>query len=204
MKHRLRIWGEFACFTRPEFKVERVSYDVITPSSARAIFESILWNPLIQWNIEIIRVLNPIKWINIQRNEISARASKNKEIYIEEERVQRSSLFLKNPAYEIDASLKSISDDLKTEKKFNAMFQRRASKGQCFSQPYLGCREFSAYFKLLTENEISQPIPETKDLGPMLYDISYSEQDLPPLFFDAIMKDGEILIPAKNSSEIRG
>lgn len=203
MKHRLKIWGDFACFTRPEMKVERVSYDIITPSAARAIFEAILWNPLFQWHIETIRVLNPIKWINMQRNEISSRASRNKDLYIEDERVQRSSLFLKDAAYEIDAKLESFSHNLKLEKKFNEMFKRRATKGQCFSQPYLGCREFAAYFQLLKEKETCQPIPETRDLGWMLYDMNYSPKEITPLFFHATMQNGEITIPSKQSLEVR-
>lgn len=199
MKHRLKIWGDFACFTRPEMKVERVSYDVITPSAARAVFEAILWNPLIEWHIEMIQVLNPIKWINVRRNEIYSKASKNKEIYIEDERVQRSSLILKDAAYVIQARLESISKDPQTNKKFNKIFKRRASKGQCFSQPYLGCREFSSYFQLLAENEAPHPIKETQDLGWMLQDMVYTPKEIIPLFFHAVMNNGEIIVPEKTN-----
>ncbi len=204
MKHRLKVWGEFACFTRPEVKAERVSYDVITPSAARGVFEAILWNPQIQWNVELIQVLNPIKWIYLRRNEIASKAVDYKEIYIEEERVQRSSLFLKDTAYIIQASLKTYSNDPKLERKFNTIFKRRASKGQCFTQPYLGCRECSSYFQLLGPEEQLQPISETRDLGWMLYDMEYSQEEISPRFFPAVMKNGEIVVPFKSSSEIRG
>ncbi len=201
-KHRLKVWGEFACFTRPEMKVERVSYDVITPSASRAIFEAILWDPLFQWQIETIQVLNPVKWIGVRRNEISSKAACHKEFYIEEERVQRSSLFLKDPAYIIQASL--TSSNLNLERKFNSMFERRALKGQCFTQPYLGCREFSSYFQLLTEKDQYQPISKTSDLGWMLYDMDYSQKEISPRFFHAMMKNGEISVPQKTSAEILG
>lgn len=199
MKYRLKVWGDFACFTRPEMKVERVSYEIITPSAARSIFESILWSPEIQWHVEKIEVLNPIRWINVKRNEIASKASKNKDLYIEEERVQRSSLLLKDVAYVLHASLKVSSPEL--EKKFHSMFQRRASKGQCFTQPYLGCREFSAYFKLL-DQELYHPIAESRDLGWMLYDIDYTQKDLTPQFFSALMNQGKVVIPSRNSLEV--
>src|ERR1700733_12283481 len=145
----LEVWGDFACFTRPEMKVERVSYDVITPSSARSIFEAILWKPAIQWHIERIEILNPIKWVNLRRNEVSSRAStRKKEIFIEDEkeRVQRAGLFLKDVSYIIHGYFEIVSENLieNSPKKFEEMFERRALKGQCFMQPYLGCREFSA------------------------------------------------------------
>ncbi|MES2200514.1 MAG: type I-C CRISPR-associated protein Cas5c [Chlamydiota bacterium] len=202
MKHRLKVWGDFACFTRPEMKVERASYDIITPSAARAVFEAILWNPFMKWHIEMIQVLNPIKWVNIRRNEVSSKASKNKKIFIEDERVQRSSLLLKNVAYVIHAELELIEPNLKQEKKFNEMFKRRASKGQCFTQPYLGCREFSSYFQLLDEQEHCQPILENQDLGLMLYDMGYNKEEISPHFFYATMLKGNVLIPKGDSSEI--
>ena len=200
MKHRLKVWGDFACFTRPEIKTERVSYEIITPSAARGVFEAILWSPEIQWNVESIQVLNPIKWINVRRNEIASKAAEYKEIYIEEERVQRSSLILKDAAYVIEASLKSVAGDLNVEKKFNTIFKRRALKGQCFTQPYLGCREFSSYFQLLEENEQCQPISETRDLGLMLHDMEYSKNEVSSRFFFAVMKNGKVAVPFRNNS----
>lgn len=198
MKHRLEVWGDFACFTRPEMKVERVSYEVITPSAARAIFEAILWNPSIRWHIEKIQVLHPIKWINVRRNEISSKASPCKEICIEEERVQRSSLILKNPAYIIHAKLESLSNDSVEEKKFNSMFLQRALKGQCFTQPYFGCREFSCYFQLAKKQNSYQFIPESRDLGWMLYDMQYNSKEIIPLFFQAYMNNGEVVLPSRS------
>ena len=204
MKHRLKVWGDFACFTRPEIKTERVSYDIITPSAARGVFEAILWNPQIQWSIELIQVLNPIKRINIRRNEIGSKVVDQRALYIEEERVQRSSLFLKDVAYVIQARLQSFSDDLNLEKKFNSIFKRRASKGQCFAQPYLGCRVCSSYFQLLEPQQQYQTLEETRDLGWMLYDMKYDQEEIAPRFFSASMKNGEVLVPFKDSLEICG
>lgn len=149
----LKVKGDYACFTRPEMKVERVSYDVITPSSARSIFEAILWKPAIEWRIHKIEVLKPIKWVNIRRNEVGAvlpvgninKAMKGgalPALYIEENRQQRAGLFLKDVAYRIFASF-TLTDKAGTDEnsaKFAEMFKRRAKKGQCFNQPYLGCR----------------------------------------------------------------
>lgn len=207
-KFRLKVWGDFACFTRPEMKTERVSYDVITPSSARAIFEAILWKPALQWQIEKIEVVNPICWINLRRNEVKDKASRGKSnFYIEEERVQRAGLFLKNVAYVIDGSFQVKSEALKENpiKKYEEMFERRASQGQCFMQPYLGCREFSAYFQLISDKDDKvHPISETRDLGWMLYDMEYNKEEIKPKFFKAEMKNGIILIPSKNSLEVKG
>ena len=152
-----------ACFTRPELKVERVSYDVITPSAARAIFEAIFWKPAIHWQITKIEILNPITWTSVRRNEVGAVAGKTP-IYIEDKRQQKNSLLLKDVRYRIWAKMEYRSvakrmaeDDLFTHKprnnenpmKYYQMFERRASKGQCFNQPYLGTREFSAAFRLV-------------------------------------------------------
>jgi len=215
----LEITGDYACFTRPEMKVERVSYDVITPSSARAIFESILWKPAIEWHIHKIEVLKPIRWINIRRNEVGAvlplgniKKAMNggalPALYIEDNRQQRAGLFLKDVAYRIYASFtlteKAGSSD--NDGKFSDMFKRRARKGQCFNQPYLGCREFSCDFRLV--EDVKQEIPaitENKPLGWMLYDMDYQNSDEPtPLFFNATMEKGAIKIPDRQSEEVRG
>ncbi|MDD4589429.1 MAG: type I-C CRISPR-associated protein Cas5c [Parabacteroides sp.] len=212
----LEVWGDMACFTRPELKVERVSYDVITPSAARAIFDAIFWKPAIKWEVTKIEVLNPIKWTSIRRNEIGAVGSmRSSSIYIEEKRQQRNSLLLKDVRYRIYAKLVFIPFDKrqnnKHEKtvdenpgKYNAMFERRASKGQCFNQPYLGTREFSASFRLITDaDKLIQPIPEDKDLGLMLYDMDFSdENNTTAMFFRANMKQGVITVPPLNSEEI--
>lgn len=216
----LEVSGEFACFTRPEMKVERVSYDVITPSAARAIFESILWKPAIKWQVTKIEVLNPIKWMNLRRNEVesivSARTAKTamKEgtgklgIYADEQRQQRASLLLKDVRYRIYAQF-ILTDKAGTQDsaaKFADMFRRRAEKGQCFNQPYLGCREFNCDFVLVDETKDSvAPIDDTRDLGFMLYDLDYSNPSAPsPLFFRAQMDDGRIRVPEITSQEVRG
>lgn len=213
----LEVWGNLACFTRPELKVERVSYDVITPSAARAIFEAIFWKPAIRWEITRIEVLNPIQWTAIRRNEVGALASTRiQQIYIEEKRQQRNALLLKNVRYRIYAKMVYIPVDKRKRVqrqndaddnpgKYQAMFERRASKGQCFNQPYLGTRECVASFRLIGENEsdIQTPIAEDRDLGIMLYDMDFTNpKDVSALFFRASMKQGVILVPPLNSEEI--
>jgi CRISPR-associated protein Cas5d len=232
----LEVWGDYACVTRAEMKVERVSYDVITPSVARAIFESILWKPAIVWNIKMIEVLNPIKWFSVRRNEIGAIASTGKEcIYAQDSIQQRATLCLKDVKYRIHAEFEFIKPEERenhsrnvlyehtkkklkeemvnkedeSEAKYAAMFERRASKGQCFNQPYLGCREFAANFRLIPKEELeaeknkNPAIPETKDLGIMLYDMDFKNQESPqPLWFFAKMENGVINVPAWDSKEV--
>ena len=147
----LEVAGPFACFTRPEMKVERVSYDVMTPSSARSIFEAILWKPAIRWRVHRIEVLKPLRWINLRRNEVSAVVStRNVQqamtagsgtlgLYIEDERQQRAGYFLREVAYRIHADLSLMPGrTVEPLMKYTEMFARRASKGQCVNQPYLG------------------------------------------------------------------
>lgn len=217
----LEVWGPMACFTRPELKVERVSYDIITPSAARAIFEAIFWKPAIHWQVTKIEVLNPIKWTSVRRNEVGAVASKNP-IYIEDKRQQKNTLCLKDVRYRIWAKLEflpvrkrkgeqlSLFDETahpdENPAKYNAMFERRASKGQCFTQPYLGTRECSASFMLVNPeiDELNTPINESRDLGIMLYDMDF-EKDLknpPAMFFRAKMENSVIIVPSNNSKEI--
>ena len=219
----LEVWGDMACFTRPELKVERVSYDVITPSAARAIFEAIFWKPAIHWQITKIEVLNPIKWTSVRRNEVGAVASKSV-IYIEDKRQQKNSLLLKDVRYRIWAKMeyrpvakRKAEGNLVAHEpgkdenpmKYYQMFERRASKGQCFNQPYLGTREFSASFRWVdAETEQLQPaISEeqggTKDLGIMLYDMDYTDTKSPqPMFYRPQMNEGVIIVPPINSEEI--
>lgn len=221
----LEVWGPMACFTRPELKVERVSYDVITPSAARAVFEAIFWKPAIRWQVTKIEVLNPIKWTTIRRNEVGAVASKNP-IFIEDKRQQKNSLLLQDVRYRIWAKLEFIPQwkrketrnaqidaeeaDLlrkdETPGKYNAMFERRASKGQCFNQPYLGTREFSASFRLVNpeQEELVPPIAENRDLGIMLYDMDFQGNPDKPeaMFFRAQMESGVIIVPPINSKEV--
>lgn len=215
----LEVWGPMACFTRPELKVERVSYDVITPSAARAIFEAIFWKPAIHWQVTKIELLNPIKWTSVRRNEVGAVASKNP-IFIEDKRQQKNSLLLKDVKYRIWAKLEFIprwkrtkQSDLFDEEhhdenpaKYNAMFERRASKGQCFNQPYLGTRECVASFRLINpeSDEMAEPISESRDLGIMLYDMDFEKnlKNPPAMFYRAKMENGVIIVPPKDSEEI--
>lgn len=221
----LEVWGPIACFTRPELKVERVSYDVITPSAVRAIFEAVFWKPAIHWQVTKIEVLNPIKWTSVRRNEVGAVASKNP-VFIEEKRQQKNTLMLQDVRYRIWAKMKFIpkwkrkdsknptidaeeADLLRKDEnpgKYIAMFERRASKGQCFTQPYLGTRECSASFKLvqIETDELDYPICESRDLGIMLYDMDF-EADIknpPAMFYRAKMENGVIIVPPKDSKEV--
>ncbi len=196
---RLRVWGENGCFTRPEMKVERVSYDVMTPSAARAVLEAILWKPAIHWIIDRIDVLKPIRWESVKRNELGTVMSpRTRGIYIEDFRQQRASLILRDVGYTIHAHFemtgKAGPNDSVT--KFQEMFLRRAEKGQCFNTPYLGCREFSASFELIPINRaLPKPIEEDLDLGWMLHDLDFSVDPPQPTFFRAHMKAGSIDIP---------
>ena len=215
----LEVWGDMACFTRPEFKVERVSYDIITPSAARAIFEAILFKRYaMRWQVTKIEVLNPIKWTSIRRNEVGAVASKNP-IIIEDKRQQKNTLALRDVRYRIWAKLMFIPvkdrpkeafakhqpGDDENPMKYYQMFERRASQGQCFTQPYLGTREFAASWRMVdTEKEsLSPAIPETKDLGIMLYDMDYSNpKDIQAMFYRHQMNNGVVIVPPFNSEEI--
>lgn len=226
----LEVWGENACFTRPEMKVERVSYDVITPSSARSIFEAIFWKPAIRWQVTRIEVLNPIQWQSVRRNEIGSTMSHRSDgLFIEDKRQQKAGLLLKDVRYRIYAKLifiplrdrkttqvctptpdhlatKDEKEDLRKEEnpgKYNAMFERRARKGQCFNQPYLGCREFSANFELVEKPSEVTAINETRDLGFMLYDMDFTKRTDPqPMFYRAKLENGVINVPPVNSEEV--
>ncbi|HPB05387.1 MAG TPA: type I-C CRISPR-associated protein Cas5c [Prolixibacteraceae bacterium] len=227
----IEVWGDYACFTRPEMKVERVSYDVITPSAARAVFEAIFWKPAIQWKVKKIEVLNPIRWISVRRNEVGKLMSpQSKQIFIDEpgSRQQRAGLFLRDVAYRLYAEMDFIPlrnrnrfdtpDELKDQEeetiqrstenpgKYHAMFERRAKKGQCFNQPYLGCREFSCNFRLIENPNIAEkrPIEESRDLGFMLYDMDFTdEKDPKPMFFRVQLVQGVIEVPPIDSGEVR-
>ncbi len=203
---KLLVWGDYACFTRPEMKVERVSYDVMTPSAARGILEAIYWKPKIRWIIDRIHVLNPIRFTNIQRNEIGSKltlgpvykAIKGSNamlgIFIEENRQQRAAMILKDVTYVIEAHFEFTTKEDNIPAKHKDTFERRAKKGQCFHRPYLGCREFPAAFSLLdAEIPVSSHLGMT-DLGWMLHDIDY-EAGMEPRFFRAVMHDGVIDVP---------
>ncbi len=211
----LKIWGDYACFTRPEMKVERVSYDVITPSAARGILEAIYWKPAIRWVIDRIHVLKPIRFENIRRNELGhklpagtvKKAMKNGrtrvQIIIEDDRQQRAAMVLRDVAYVIKAHFEFNSPEDNNPGKHLDIFRRRAEKGQCFHRPYLGCREFPAHFALVEENEIpDSPLQGTQDLGYMLHDLDFAN-DMTPRFFRAQMKDGVIEVPRFDDEGVR-
>ncbi|MEW5947917.1 MAG: type I-C CRISPR-associated protein Cas5c [Thermodesulfobacteriota bacterium] len=198
---RLKVWGDNACFTRPEMKVERVSYDVMTPSAARGILEAVLWKPAIRWHVSQIDVLKPIqlgsvrgnessigdaprtavRWESVRRNEVGCVMSpRTNGILVEEQRQQRAGLFLRDVAYTIHAwfDLTDKAGPEDTVIKFQEMFLRRAEKGQCFHRPYLGCREFSAHFEpVFHDQPLPEPIVETRELGYMLHDVSHDNSD---------------------------
>lgn len=195
---RLKVWGRNACFTRPEMKVERISYDVMTPSAARGILEAILWKPAILWKVTQIDVLNAIKWESVRRNEVGTVMSpRTNGFFIEEQRQQRAGLFLRDVAYTIHAhfemTAKAGNED--SVVKFTEMFLRRSEKGQCFQRPYLGCREFAGEFEVFTNGKkLPEPIAETRDLGWMLHDMDFSSKEPMPCFFRASLDNGRMMI----------
>lgn len=223
----LEVWGDIACFTRPELKVERVSYDVITPSAARAIFEAILFKPYaMRWQVTKIEVLNPIRWTSVRRNEVGAVASTKppvKPLYIEKKRQQKNTLALRDVRYRLWAKLiyTSVTERPKeafkkhrpsadeTPAKYYAMFERRARAGQCFTQPYLGTRECSASFRLVEpdKEELTPALPAeaggNRELGIMLYDMDFTHpENIQAMFYRPRMQDGVIIVPPINSEEI--
>jgi CRISPR-associated protein Cas5d len=189
---RVKVTGDFACFTRPDLKVERMTYPCMTPSAARGILDSILWKPEFQWYVRRIQILKPIRFCTIKRNEINTKQGRNP-ILIEEKRAQRNSVVLKDVAYIIEASIyqRQTSDKNRPEKYIGTeagkegMFPRRVKKGQCWRRPYLGVREFSAEF--MDPDGTEQPILETIPIGSMVFDIFYDEKRKPePLFFHGV------------------
>jgi CRISPR-associated protein Cas5d len=221
MGFRLHVWGERACFTRPEMKAERVSYDVMTPSAARGILEAIHWKPAIRWHVDAIHVLRPIRFQSLRRNEVGKKASSANAkramaastteglgILVDEARQPRAATILVDVAYVIEAHFtltgKAAEDD--TPAKHAAMFERRASSGQCFHRPCLGTREFPAEFALLSPDAPlpawSPPLMERdRDFGWMLFDIDF-EKAAESRFFRAKMVDGRISVPAWNSGDL--
>ena len=216
----LEVWGEFACFSRPEMKVERVSYDMMTPSAARGLLEAIYWHPGLRYVIDRIQVCAPIRTMNLRRNEvkatISARAARTVmergrgELYLAtpEEIQQRAALLLRDVRYVIDAHF-NITDKAApgdNPGKCQDILKRRISRGQFYHQPCFGCREFPAQFKQCTERP---PCPEElrgeRDLGYMLWDMDYSDpENIAPLFFRARLVDGVLTVPTRDSGEVMG
>lgn len=206
---RLHCWGDFACFTRPEMKVERVSYEVITPSAARGILESIFWKPEIRWVIDRLHVLKPIRFTSLRRNEVGKKISRdtalsamrsgrgNLGFYVEAERQQRAALLLQDVAYVIEAKFEILAGPA-NDGKYLDQFNRRARNGQCHTRPFLGCREFAAHFGLIEPDEALPPAHESlrgeRDLGWMLHDIDF-ENHRQARFFKARMRGGVIDVP---------
>ncbi len=219
---KLRVWGDYACFTRPEMKVERVSYDVMTPSAARGILEAIHWKPAIRWVIDRIHVLEPVRFESIRRNEVASKISARNAggamsqgstaglyLLVDEgkERQQRAATVLRNVAYVIEAHFE-LTDKATAEEnegKHLDIFNRRARKGQCFHHPYLGTREFPAQFALIEDgtcppSNLSAQEKES-DLGWMLHDIDFNDNNT-PRFFRAVMVDGVIRVPPFDAEEV--
>ncbi len=204
MSIKVEVWGDYACFSRPEMKVERVSYDVMTPSAARGLLESIFWHPGLRWVIDKIYVLSPIKMTNIKRNEVkakilagnvkSAMAGGRTELLLStsDEIQQRSALVLQKVRYVISAHFEITQNAAQSDNpgKFQDIIKRRLRKGQCYHQPYFGCREFPAAFREWQGGEIPT-IDESRDLGFMLWDMDYSDRtDIRPQFFRAKLEKG--------------
>lgn len=180
----VKVQGDFALFTRPEFSAERVSYQVMTPSAARGILEAIFWKPEMRWRVQKIKVLNPIKQFSILRNEVNSHQSDRAArswvdpgdgYFAEDDRAQRHSLCLRDVAYVIEAEIDLKSHATDNVAKYRDMFRRRVERGQCFNQPYLGTREFSAYFSPIAGDEKPIEHEEKIDLGWILFDLEFSE-----------------------------
>lgn len=204
----MRAKGWLACFTRPELKVERVSYPVMTPSAARGLLEAVLWKPAIAWHIERIKVLKDIRFVSFRRNEVNSRAVKPSEAVLknggeirhyfsDEDRAQRNTVALFDVDYIIESYF-TMTDQAGPEdnaNKFIDMFSRRVEKGQHFHPPYLGCREFPA--QIMTTEKAPDPIPDTRELGLMLWDMDYSDKNaIRPLFFAAQLEKGVLEVPS--------
>lgn len=215
---RVEIWGDYACFSRPELKVERVSYDVITPSAVRGLMEAVMWKPAIKYIVDQIDVCAPVRFENIRRNELNSKVSNSSvqdaekkllagKLYLNasQDRSQRAAMVLRNVRYVVTGHfiMTDKAEVRDNEEKFTAMLHRRLEKGQNYHTPYLGVREFPAYIRLISDGEkMPEPIQETRSLGLMLYDFDYvtdkdkDGQDIvisfEPLYFMAEMKQGVI------------
>lgn len=217
----LEVWGDYALFTRPEMKVERVSYDVITPSAARGLIEAIYWHPGLRWVVDRIHVCAPIRFTNLRRNEVKSTISARSactvmergkgELYLStsSDIQQRAALLLRDVHYVIEAHFEMTAQAAPGDNpgKFQDIVKRRIQKGQFYHQPCFGCREFPAQFRWC---EKLPPCPEeldskTQDLGWMLYDMDYTDpEQIRPLFFRASLQNGVLNVPDRNSGEVRG
>ena len=218
MSVKIEVWGDYACFSRPEMKVERVSYDVMTPSAARGILEAIYWHPGLVWRIDRIRVLAPIRFTNIRRNEVKDKISASNvrtvmnrgkgELYLATPLSiqQRAAMILRDVHYVIEAHFDMTDRAAPTDNpgKFKDIVKRRAQKGQFYHQPYFGTREFPANFKLCESiPECPAELLGERDLGWMLLDMDYSDpSDIKPMFFRGVLKDGVLEVPPVGSEEV--
>jgi CRISPR-associated protein Cas5d len=220
MSIRLEVWGERACFTRPEMKTERVSYDIMTPSAARGLLEAIYWHPGLSYSIDRIYVRAPIQFENIRRNEVKATAStKTAKTVMERGQgelflctsdtiQQRATLLLTNVRYIIEAHFDMTEKAAPSDNpgKFQDILRRRIEKGKCYHQPYFGCREFPANFAPCAAiPHCPDELRGERDLGYMLYDMDYTDlEDIHPLFFRAVLRDGVLEVPSRHSEEVKG
>lgn len=220
MSVSLEVWGDYALFTRPETKVERVSYDIITPSAARGILEAVYWHPGLKWVVDRIYVCSPIRFSNVRRNEVkaiinsrSAKTVMDKRkgtLYLntKSEIQQRAAMVLRDVRYVIEAHFEMTENTAPSDNpgKFQDTIRRRIEKGQFYHQPYFGCREFPVNFKKCTEiPECPEELKGEKDLSWMLWDLDYSDKEnIYPLFFRAVLHDGVLEVPKRNSGEVMG
>lgn len=202
----VKVWGDYACFTRPEMKVERVTYATPTPSAARGMLEAIFWKPEVTWVVEQIDVLKRIRYVSVLRNEVKSRqsavvarrwASAGGGYSVEADRTQRHTLALRDVAYIIRARMEVRAHAGADIAKYQDQFRRRVRRGQCFTIPYLGCREFAAFFGE-EDPAGEQAIPEDADLGRMLHDVCYDAVSgrAEPVFFDAVLERGTLRVPS--------
>ena len=204
---KVKVWGDYALFSRPEFRTERYTYDVMTPSSARGILEAVFWHPGLRWCIDKIYVLKPIQYTSVRRNEVKSKISGSnvlsvyngarKELYLntKAEIVQRASTILKDVAYCIEAHFEMTDHANSSDNpgKFKDIIMRRLKNGECYHMPYFGCREFPVHFCLWEGEEIKTAYEpdDVKDLGFVLYGMDYSDpEDIKPMFFRAVMRGG--------------
>lgn len=218
MSVSVEVWGDYACFSRLEFKTERVSYDLITPSAARGLLEAIYWHPGLMWQVDRIRVCNPIRFTNIRRNEVKDTISARKlrtamekgtgELYLatSESIQQRAAMVLRDVRYVIEAHFEMTAAAAPGDNpgKFQDIIKRRLARGQFYHQPYFGTREFPAHFAPCTE---VPPCPEEllgeRDMGWMLLDLDYSDpENITPMFFRATLRDGVLEVPSRSSQEV--
>jgi CRISPR-associated protein Cas5d len=207
--YRLLVWGDYACFARPELRVERVSYPIMTPSAACGALGSVFWKPQFAWQVERIDRLRPVRFEQVRRNEVAVKASRDRPgIVVDQERQQRAMLMLRDVAYVIHArprlTAKAGPDD--TLAKYAKMFERRAGAGQCFQRPCLGAREFAANFRLLDPDETDPPAygaVASEALGWVFYGFDWSRRPPLPRFFEAQVEHGRMAVPTPDSLAIR-